>query len=296
MEIRVDAVAASDDGAHELAQLAEAAALEEMLRLQAVFSVYDPDSELCRWRAGDTDDVSGDLSTCLAAAEQWWRLSGGAFHPAAGQLRALWLAADQHQRLPDEQELGEVTAGLARLPFLVDHGLVRRTGDCSGVDLNAIAKGYIVDRAVLAAATASGVVDVLVNAGGDLRHRGDRELRVGVEHPADGAGEPAAVIPLADGAVATSGSVHRGFRIAGTWYSHVLDPRTGRPVAGRPSTTIRAPDAMTADAVATIANVLDWREVENVLSTLPGMAALAVDTAGAIRRSGSWLPGGVPPR
>ena len=287
VEIRVDALAGSDDEAERLAAAAEDA-VAEMVRLQGVFSVYDHGSELSRWRAGETDAVSAELHDCLAAAERWWRVSGGAFHPAAARLRTLWLAAEAAGTLPSDDALAEVVAGLSALPFAVHHGRVERTGDCSGVDLNAIAKGFIVDRAVATAARFPGVVDVLVNAGGDLRHEGDRELKVGVEDPADRGGNPAAVVALEGGALATSGSVHRGFRIAGTWYGHVLDPRTGRPVDGRPSTTVRARDATTADAAATVVNVMGWPAVEPFVADLPDVAVLTIDAAGAVLHGDGW--------
>ena len=288
VEIRVDATAQSDDDAQQLAADAEGAAVDEMVRLQAVFSVFDPDSELCRWRAGLTDTTSSELVECLAAAEHWWRVSSGGFHPASARLRMLWLAAEADQRLPGDEELAAVVAGLHRLPYVVDDGRVSRTGDCSGVDLNAIAKGYIVDQGVATALRLPGVVDVLVNAGGDLRHEGDRELRVGVEDPTDRAGPPATVVDLACGALATSGSVHRGFQIAGTWYGHVLDPRTGRPVADRPSTTVGARDAMTADAIATVVNVLGWPAAEPLLADVVDVAVLTVDAAGTLLHGGRW--------
>lgn len=288
VEVRVDAAAESNDEARRLAADAESAAVDEMVRLQAVFSVFDPSSELCRWRAGLIDTTSPELSECLAAAACWWEASGGAFHPAAARLRALWLTAEADQRPPRDEELADVVAGLGALPYVVAQGRVTRTGDCSGVDLNAIAKGSIVDRAVATAARFPGVLDVLVNAGGDLRHEGDRDLRVGVENPADRAGPPATVVGLAGGALATSGSVHRGFHIGGTWYGHVLDPRTGRPVADRPSTTVRAREAMTADAVATVVNVLGWPEAEPVVADVPDVAVLSVDAAGSVLRGRGW--------
>ena len=282
VEIRVDAVADSDHEALRLASDAEDAAIEEMVRLQAVFSVFDQDSELRRWSTGASDTVCAELRDCLAEAEHWWRISGGAFHPASARLRALWLAGEAAGKAPHDDEVETVVAGLTALPFRVRGDRVERTGDCSGVDLNAIAKGYIVDRALTTAARFPGVVDVLVNAGGDLRHQGDRELKVGVENPADRGGSPAAVIYLADGALATSGSVHRGFWIAGAWYSHVLDPRTGRPVTDRPSTTTRARNAMTADAIATIVNVLGWPAAKPLVTDVPDVVVLSVEADGTV--------------
>lgn len=288
VEIRVDAVAESIDQAEQYASVAEDTALEEMVRLQAVFSVFDPDSELSRWRVGGASTVSAELRDCLGIAEHWWHASGGAFHPASASLRTLWLKAEADQQVPIAHDLAAAVTGLATLPFAVRNEQVKHIGDCSHVDLNAIAKGYIVDRAVAGAARLPGVVDVLINAGGDLRHEGDQNLTVGVEDPADPGGAPVVVVELGAGALATSGSVHRGFRIAGTWHSHVLDPRTGRPVDARPSTTVRAGDAATADAVATVVNVLGWPTAEPIIAGLPDVAVLTIDASGTVSRGGGW--------
>lgn len=277
-------------GAADLAraEAGEQAALAELTRLQSVFSVFDPGSEVSRWRAGADGPLSAELVEVLAAAEGWWRVSGGAFHPATARLRQRWLRAEAEQTLPSDTELDDLARTLSELPFRVQDREVTRRGDCSGVDLNAIAKGFIVDRGVAAAMAAEGVVDVLVNAGGDLRHAGARPLRVGVEDPRRPGGEPIRVLELTGAALATSGPVHRGFEIRGRWYGHVLDPRTGRPVAGRPSTTVRAPDAMTADALATVVGVLAWPEAARVLSGVPGAAALSVGPDGEVLSAGRW--------
>jgi thiamine biosynthesis lipoprotein len=129
---------------------------------------------------------------------------------------------------------------------------------------------------------------VLVNAGGDLRHIGDQSLRVGVEDPRQPGGVPLQVVEVGEGALATSGPVHRGFRVGRHWYGHVLDPRTGRPVAGRPSTTVRAPDAMTADALATVAGVLDWPTAAAIVSASPAAGCLVVDESGEVLTCGAW--------
>ena len=93
VEIRVDAASRDAGEAQRQAATAEDAAVEEMVRLQAVFSVFDADSDLCRWRSGRTDSVPAELAECLAVAEHWWMQSEGAFHPAAARLRERWLAA-----------------------------------------------------------------------------------------------------------------------------------------------------------------------------------------------------------
>ncbi len=93
VEVRVTAGGDAVAQAMAVAAAAEGAVVAEMERLQGLFSVYDRDSELCRWRSGRLDPPSAELGEVLAAAQRWWQASGGGFHPAAGALRRLWLEA-----------------------------------------------------------------------------------------------------------------------------------------------------------------------------------------------------------
>ena len=58
-----------------------------------------------------------------------------------------------------------------------------------------------------------------------------------------------------DRAVVTSGNYERFTVIQGKRYSHIIDPRTGRPVDGPDSVTVIAADAADADAWATALSV-----------------------------------------
>lgn len=228
----------------------DTAVVAEIERLNLVFSAYRQDSELCRWRAGEDAAAGPDLVAVLAEAHRWHEFSGGAFHPATESLRAWWLDAQRRDCLTGDPP----AAG--PIPYDLVHGRPRRLGDCGGLDLNAIAKGYIVDAA-LEAGWRVGVDSLVVNIGGDLRHRGEGGVRVGIENPlrrADNA-PPLGIYTLSNRALATSGSARRGFSIAGRWYPHVLDPRTGWPVTAVASISVVADDAMTADALATVAGV-----------------------------------------
>ena len=107
------------------------------------------------------------------------------------------------------------------------------------LDLGGSAKGFVADRAaaLLGAPCA-------VDCGGDMRVRGAHEVRVANPF----GGEPAAVIALSDGAVATSGVDARLWSRA---YHHLLDPATGAPAwTGVVSATALAPTAAEAEALA----------------------------------------------
>lgn len=237
---------------------AEAAVLACIDELEDVFSIHREHSELARWRRGEPIEPGAALRDVLGHTVRWFARGGGAYNPAVGRLIARWRTAEAAGVEPSAEELAREAEAIASLPFVVRDGVIVRTGDCAPVELHAIAKGWIVDRACDAARAIDGVGRVVVNLGGDLRHVGPGSVRVAIEDPHapyDNA-PPLTTVTIRDAGLATSGSARRGFRVGGRWYGHVLDPRTGRPVDHVASVSVIAPDTMTADVVATIAGVL----------------------------------------
>ncbi|MCU1394393.1 MAG: FAD:protein transferase [Ilumatobacteraceae bacterium] len=277
-------------GADAAAAESDRRIVAEVQRLEQVFSVYEPTSELSRWRRGDDVAISAELDEVLRLALRWQVLSGGAFNPAAGVLGRMWSEAAAHDAEPDPDTLLAAAMSIQAPRFAVGPAGPRPIADCATIDLNAIAKGYIVDRAVVAGCAVGGVQSVVVNAGGDLLHRGAGSLRVGIENPAtpyDNA-PPLLTVEIAGRGLATSGSARRGVRIGGRWYSHVVDPRTGRPVDHVRSASVIAHDATTADAVATVVGVLAPAAAIAFADALDDVSCCTVDDAGTVWRSAGW--------
>ena len=240
---------------------AERVLLAEIGRLEALFSVFRADSELSRWRACAGDGpVSGELAALL-------RLG-----PLAGTQRRRFQPGRRrgHSAVAARRDRRE-GAGLCRtrrrcrwsagpsLAFDDDDGPPVMLGDCSALNFNALAKGLVVERACRHVAGAVEVDELLVNIGGDLRHVGEPGVVVAIEDPArpyDNA-EPLARVRVTGAGLATSGSSRRGVRIGEQWFSHVIDPRTARPVEHVRSASVIAGDAATADVVATVLSVLE---------------------------------------
>lgn len=231
---------------------AEEKALAEAHRLERVFNVYDDDSELSRWARGEVDAPSSELADVLWAAEGWYLASDGAFHPACGVLRDAWERAEEAQRMPAAASLTGLAEGLS-LPFHAG----RRHGDCTGVDLNGIARGYVIDK-VLAAAWSSGLAAAWIDTGGELVHRGTGHACVDLTDPLSSNDRAPVLtrVPVANAGIATSGHRRRGYFVGGRWHGSILDPRTGSPARDCAAATVIARDALTADALATIATVL----------------------------------------
>jgi FAD:protein FMN transferase len=275
----------------ELAERTQRRVLEEILRLEALLSTYRVDSPLSRWMRADAEaDDEGlpdEVVTVLALAEDWFIASSGALHPGLGRLRARWRRAERDGRPPTPGECRRLAEKAQRLPFVIGSSggvrRVHRNGDCSSLDLDALAKGWIVDRAAEAAIDPA-IGWVLVNVGGDLRLTGSGLVRVAIEDPAstiDNA-PPLGVVAMTPGGLASSGPARRGFQVGNHWYGHVLDPRTGWPVESTTGVTVIAGDTVTADALATVIGVegLDHPRVTALLAEHDA-AALAVTALGA---------------
>ena len=141
------------------------------------------------------------------------------------------------------------------------------------LDPSGYVKGWAAEVAS-ARLAAAGSVNHLINAGGDVRVRGEpragERWQVPLRHPWQGDGA-FLVLSVADAGVATSGTYERGF--------HVVDPRTGEPAQALRSVTVVGPDLGRADAYATAAVAmgragLDW------LARLPGHEVAVVTEDG----------------
>jgi FAD:protein FMN transferase len=268
---------------------AEAALLAEIDRLELIFSRFLPESELNRFLAASQMRVSAELLEVLSLAETWRQLTHNAFHPGVDALSALW----RSDRKPSSNELEPILEQLDKPLWTISDDLVQRTSSLP-VNFNAFAKGWIVDRACLVAAKLEGVRDVLVNIGGDLRHSGQTgdsgEQRVTIADPFSSIDNAPNLceVRVQNCAVASSGNSRRGFQIGADWYSHVIDPRTGWPVQHTVAVSVIAPDAATADALATAFCVLEVEDSLQLADNLPNIACLIVTEDRQVHTNNRW--------
>lgn len=271
------------------ARRAVQAALSEIDRLERVFSRYNPESELNRWMQGACLEPPADLVNLLRKAETWRTRTRNAFHPGSEALTLLWRQAERWGRLPSEGEVAQVL-GRLRTPVWSETPGWRPE---IPLNLNAFAKGFIVDRAAQVAFDC-GASAVLVNLGGDLRHLGHPGVPVDVMNPFtphDNA-PPLARLPLQQQGLATSGGAFRGFQVGPERFSHLLDPRTGYPVRQVVGATVLAPSCADADVLATAFSVLSPAESLELTEWLPGVACLLVLSDGQQLRS-TGFPNGL---
>lgn len=283
-------ISATSDAA---AEKAESAALAEIDRVAKIISTYDTDSEVSRWLRTEQQavNVAPELLEVLALYDRWQGRSHGALSAGAAALSRLWNKAERERRLPaqDEIEAAVTIARAAHWKIDASAGTVTHL-DQAPLSLDAAGKGYIVGRACTAALAVSGVRGAIVNIGGDLVVRGEISEQVDIVDPRDPAenAAPIARLTLQDRAVATSGNYRRGVDIAGRHFSHIIDPRSGKPADQVISATAVASDAADADALATIFSVLTPAESLQFAESLPGVECLLITRDGRNMASRGW--------
>lgn len=220
-----------------------AALFAELRRVDEVLSPYLDASDLSRWERRELTLADADpmLGEALRLCDEARRRTEG------------WFDA---RRLPDPRN------GHPRY------------------DPSGLVKGWTAERAARHLAGLPGAGWCL-NAGGDvLVHTPEDQpaWRIGIEHPAD----PARVMQVVErrsGAVATSGSTHRG--------SHVVDPHSARPATASRAVTVTGPSLLWADVYATAAvargsNAMAW------LEEIDGYEGLTVTSRGLLRTTTGW--------
>ncbi len=251
MEVRIALVETSAEAAASKARLA----FDEVARLEAILSDWRATSELralARAEPGAWVSVSEPLRDVLALALRVARGTDGAFDPTIGPLTALWREARRTGQPIDSTARADARARVGYAFVTLDSSGARVRFARAGMrlDLGAVAKGWILDRA-LERLRAAGVHDALLEAGGDLVVRGappgERGWRIRVPRAAGDT-----ILVMRGGAVSTSGaSVQRVDDGRGGEESHVLDPRTGRGLREGADLTVTGPSAAIADALAT---------------------------------------------
>jgi len=272
----------------------------EAERLEALFSRYQPESELNRInRSAGLGEVkaSPEMVEVLILAGEASELSGGAFDATVAPLMEIWGFFPQREGAvpgPEEIEATRRRVDWRAVEVGRDKGVVNLTRPGVEIDLGGIAKGYIVDR-LIDFLKGRGVTDALVNAGGDIYCLGQRPgggpWRIGVEDP-DRPGQAVKTLELSDIAVATSGDYQNYFIHDLRRYGHIMDPRTGRPAESPvEAVTVIAPNCALADALATAVFVLGEEEGLKMIEGRKGveiLLILAEDGRLRFRASSGW--------
>ena len=240
------------------------ARLERMVRVveatEAELSTWRDDSalsELNRQPPGEPRSVPPPLCDLLGRLEGWREATAGAFDPAIGSLIDAWGLRAAGRR-PDAAALGaaRARAGWPLLGFDREACTVIRLADAT-LDAGAFGKGEALDRVRAAERDDPGAW--LIDFGGQVAVSGGAAgtaWPVALAHPAH-RDQPVAELLLAGGSLATSAGSERTLTLGSSdRIGHILDPRSGAPVARQSSVAVWHPNAFTADVLSTALYVM----------------------------------------
>jgi thiamine biosynthesis lipoprotein len=279
-------------------------ALAMLESLESRMTVYRDHSEVMdinRRAANGPVRVESGLFGLLKIAVDLHRDSEGAFDITSGPLSKLWGFYRRRGQFPDQVALQEALTRIGTHLIELDdaQSTIRFSKRGVEINLNALGKGYALDR-IAAKLAEQGLRNFLIHGGGSsILARGSRNpgddatdaseasqpagWRVALRHPLK-RDKRIAVIRLGNRGLGTSGTGTQFFHHRGRRYGHILDPRTGWPVEGILSATALAPSAAVADALSTAFYVMGPERTQLYCSQRPDVSAVLVCPG---QRSGS---------
>lgn len=190
---------------------------------------------------------------------EFGEMSGGVFDITYKSTGELW--ENSKNRIPDEKTIEEKQrfVGSDKLSVNCAENKIKFAGIGVKIDLGGVAKGYAIDRAA-DIMKKYGVENFIVNYGGDMLfcgNKGGKPWSIGIKNP----DKPSEILKKLEfgtsgcKGVATSGDYERFFVIEGETFSHILNPKTGKPVKDARSVTVIGENATLTDAAATAVSV-----------------------------------------
>ena len=277
------------------------AALDEIERLIPILNNYDPKSEV----SGLTDScnnpirVSSDLQSVLEHAIRWHGLTDGALDISLGSIFRVWSQCRKERRLPtsDEWTRSIFTSGWHVWSFdrPSDSSLPATVETISEeviIDTSGLATGYIIDRA-FEAMQRTGHECVLIDIGGDIRMGTpppESEGWVVAVAGVQANKRPVCNLRLQSCAITTSGDLNQFVEIDGTRYSHLIDPKTKRPLQRSQTATAVAATCVDADAGATSLCVLGVERASQLFHNLPLTEAFVFESSSESRTGTHSIP------
>lgn len=275
------------------AQEINRAVMDEFRRIDAELSPYKEHSELSRVnrQAGQEEMRISDEMASIVGKSLWYSgQTGGAFDITFATLGSLYnfRKGQQVNQATTESLLPAVNYRHIRLN--PEKRTLRFTDKRTKIDLGGIAKGYAVDRAI-GILKEYGVEHASVSAGGDARLLGDKKGKpwlIGIRHPRE-KGKNAAVIPLENTAISTSGDYERFFinddkqRV-----HHIFNPSTGKPADTQTSgdaadsdklisVSIIGPKGFDTDPLSTSVFVLGKKKGLALIEKMNGFEAVVIN-------------------
>ena len=251
-------------------------------KYDTMFSATNTDSELYKLNHanGQPFTVSSETANLIQEGIHYSELSGGAFDLTIEPVSALWDFKADKPTVPSSDAIAQAVSHVDYTKVDIQDNTVTLEDPEAGIDLGAIAKGYIADQ-VKTYLKKQGIKHAIINLGGNVDVIGTKpdgsKYNIGIQKPFDESGEAITSIQLKDQTVVTSGIYERYFKKNGKLYHHILDPRTGYPCENNLySVSIITDSSTKADALSTTCFLLGYEKGMELIQSMDGVEAIFI--------------------
>lgn len=251
-------------------------------KYDTMFSATNTDSELYKLNHanGQPFTVSSETANLIQEGIHYSELSGGAFDLTIEPVSALWDFKADKPTVPSSDAIAQAVSHVDYTKVDIQDNTVTLEDPEAGIDLGAIAKGYIADQ-VKTYLKKQGIKHAIINLGGNVDVIGTKpdgsKYNIGIQKPFDESGEAITSVQLKDQTVVTSGIYERYFKKNGKLYHHILDPRTGYPCENNLySVSIITDSSTKADALSTTCFLLGYEKGMELIQSMDGVKAIFI--------------------
>lgn len=260
-------------------------------KYDSMFSNKIEDSEISRINSagGNPVEVSKETIKLIKKGIYYSEMSDGAFDITIAPVSSLWDFKAETPSVPSPEAIAEAVSHVNYENIIIRDNTVKLADPQAGIDLGAIAKGYIADR-IKDYLEEEGVRHAMINLGGNVLAMGSKldgsDYNIGIQKPFDETGEPITSVKISDKSVVTSGIYQRYFKADGKIYHHILDPNTGYPCENNLySVTILTDSSLTADALSTTCFLLGSDRGMKLITQLDNVDAVFITNDNQIHYS-----------
>lgn len=292
-------------------------ALDDIERLDRQLSHYRDDSDVARLNQHAVEHwvrLEPRMYHLLKRCAEISVETDGAFDITLGPLMKAWGFHRGEGRIPADSEIARImeTVGIDRVQFDDDDNLLHFTVPGLEINLGAVGKGYAIDQAV-ETLKLFGVTTAVLHGGqstiyamgeppiarsdGAMEYWSDGESDAFPPHSINSPASDSSgwrfeikdprdketvmeVVHLNDEALSVSGNYEQFFESDGVRYSHILNPRTGRPTHGMLSVAVIGPNAEETDALSTAFFVMGRERTQEFCRTRSSLRVIIVEERG----------------
>ena len=229
-----------------------------------ILSNWDKDSEISiinKTNKTTAIKISDELNEVFKTAKEINAKSNGFFDLTLDPIIELWgfgYKNKQKQIIPKDNQIKNILSLIGQKSFLEmnfdNNELIKKNKDIK-INLSSIGKGYGIDL-IGKKLDQLGINNYIINIGGDILTKGYNSKKenwvIGIENPNLKEKLIKEIVNLTNKGLATSGDYKNFFTNDGKRYSHIINPKTGKPIMhSTKSVTVIHENSMKADGWAT---------------------------------------------